>query len=520
MLKTNKILELEILKMVKPVSGQRAIIIFTLLFANIICNLYSQKFTDKVASPDTMSSKRWREPTDSIVADLESYIPVYIQEHNIPGVAIALIQGGKVVRTRGYGVTNSITEKPVNAETLFEVASNSKLITAYIALRLVDQGKLALDEPLNQYLSEPWLPSSQYRDTITLRHVLSHSSGLGHLTFSRECLFPPGRGFYYSNKGYLYLQAVIEEVSGQPLEEVARELVFRPLEMSSSSFINHNGIVNRTANGHIHVIIPLMFFIIPYLLVLIFISMVGLPVHRIWKGQWKIRSGTVWITLIVVFVLVILPLFFFLGPYGLSKFAWLIAFCGIGVSAAIASVFFIVRLVVQRIFKKRSKYKGVQITILTLLMVAILLGLVYQIEIIPVPKWPVVPAGAASTLRATAGDLAKFLIELSDSKFLTNEIAEQLKSPQVQLAEKMSWGLGPGLQQSHMGTILWQWGQNLDFQSFLIVYPEHGFGVVVMTNNDVRNPDVAINIAQHVLGDSMDLILQAAHLDFNYRPGM
>jgi CubicO group peptidase (beta-lactamase class C family) len=152
---------------------------------------------------------RLSEPLEVIVADLESYIPEYMREWNIPGVGIALIRDGKVVWTEGFGVANTLTRQPVTPETLFEVASNSKVVTAYIALRLVDQGVLSLDEPLNSYLPEPWLPPSEYRDAITLRHVLSHSSGLGHGTLSRESLFAPGRGYSYSAVGFQYLQAVI-----------------------------------------------------------------------------------------------------------------------------------------------------------------------------------------------------------------------------------------------------------------------------------------------------------------------
>ena len=103
---------------------------------------------------------RLSEPIETVVADLKSYIPEYMREEDIPGVAIALIREGKVVWTEGFGVVNTITTKPVTSETLFEVASNSKVITAYIALRLVDQGRLSLDEPLNTYLTEPWLPPS------------------------------------------------------------------------------------------------------------------------------------------------------------------------------------------------------------------------------------------------------------------------------------------------------------------------------------------------------------------------
>jgi CubicO group peptidase (beta-lactamase class C family) len=158
---------------------------------------------------------RLLEPFETIIADLESYIPGYMREEGIPGVAIALIRDGEIVWTEGFGAVNTITAKPVTAETLFEVASNSKVVSAYIALRLVDQGKLSLDKHLNDYLAEPWLPPSDYRDAITLRHVVSHSSGLGQI--GRKSLFAPGRDYYYSAGGLHYLQAVIEQVPERQL---------------------------------------------------------------------------------------------------------------------------------------------------------------------------------------------------------------------------------------------------------------------------------------------------------------
>jgi CubicO group peptidase (beta-lactamase class C family) len=76
---------------------------------------------------------RLSEPTEAIVADLESYIPGYMREQGIPGVGIALIRDGEVVWTEGFGVANAITRQPVTPETAFEVASNSKVVTAYTA---------------------------------------------------------------------------------------------------------------------------------------------------------------------------------------------------------------------------------------------------------------------------------------------------------------------------------------------------------------------------------------------------
>ena len=230
---------------------------------------------------------RVSEPVDVVVADLESFIPEYMSEYDIPGVGIALIRDGEVAWTEGFGVANTLTRRPVTAETLFEVASNSKVVTAYIALRLVDQGLLSLDEPLNAYLSEPWLPPSEYRDAITLRHVLSHSSGLDHGTLSRDSLFAPGSGYSYSAVGFQYLQVVIEEVTGQSLEDVAQEMVFTPLGMSSGSFLNRPEFIPRTANGHMHALLLAILFAVLYLVSLGIVGLIALVILRIRTGRWR-----------------------------------------------------------------------------------------------------------------------------------------------------------------------------------------------------------------------------------------
>ncbi|MFN2263560.1 MAG: serine hydrolase domain-containing protein, partial [Anaerolineales bacterium] len=104
---------------------------------------------------------RTSEPVDELVGDLEDFIPAQMEEEGIPGVAVALIRDGEVAWAEGFGVANLFTGEPVTADTVFEVASISKVVTAYTALRLVDQGLLSLDEPVGKYLSEPWLPPSE-----------------------------------------------------------------------------------------------------------------------------------------------------------------------------------------------------------------------------------------------------------------------------------------------------------------------------------------------------------------------
>jgi CubicO group peptidase (beta-lactamase class C family) len=478
--------------------------------------VFSQVGERPVISSSQVPFLRYALPVDSIIAGMENHIPEYMRRENIPGVAVALIRDSAIVWTGGFGVVNTITAKPVTPGTLFEVASNSKLVTAYIALRLVDQGRLSLDGPLNSYLSDPWLPPSEYRDVITLRHVLSHSSGLGHLTFSRNNFFAPGKGYSYSNKGFLFLQAVIEQLTGQTLEDVARQMVFQPLGMSSSSFINHAAMTSRTANGHVHAIMPVLLFAVPYLIALVIVAFIGILILRIWKGYWRPDRRMVLAAVTITCGLVLLTMFILLGKWGLLKFAWLISFCGITMVIAFASAFVVMRKIIQSLFKNRIKYQNAQIILWSVVTLIGIILLASKMTNMPVPKWPAVPAGAASSLRATAGDMATFLIELSDPKHLCIDLTTQLRSPQVRLSDDISWGLGPGIQHSQFGDALWQWGQNIDFQSVLIVYPDYGFGVVVLTNNDLHNPDVAIEIAHIILGGPIDQIRRASHLEFNY----
>jgi CubicO group peptidase (beta-lactamase class C family) len=462
---------------------------------------------------------RLSEPVEAVVADLEGYIPEYMRQENISGVAIALIRGEEVVWTEGFGVSNAFTRRPVTPDTLFEVASNSKVVTAYIALRLVDQGVLSLDEPLNAYLPEPWLPASEYRDAITLRHVLSHSSGLGHGTTSRENLFAPGRGYSYSAVGFQYLQAVIEHVTGEPLEQVAQELVYTPLGMSSSSFVNRPEFIPRTANGHLRAILPALLFAVPYLVSLVIVGLLGLVILRIRTGHWRPARWMAIGALLVAFGLALLLAFVLLRMIAMPEFAWLIALYGLVLAVAFGLAFLVGRAVIVRLAPRRPRLQ-VGLTIVWSVLVLAGLGLITgNLANLPVPKWPAVKADAAGSMRATAPDMATFLIELSNPRHLSAGSAAQLRASQIDLSRDLAWGLGPGIQHSEQGDALWQWGQALDFQSIMIIYPDHNFGVVVCTNSDFLNPDVALEIAHRALGGKIEPIRRALHLEFNYREG-
>jgi CubicO group peptidase (beta-lactamase class C family) len=408
---------------------------------------YDQAVGPAAAPAEQEPALRLSEPVEAIIADLRSYIPEYMRQEDIPGVAIALIHNGEIVWTEGFGVKNRITAEPVTQETIFEVASNSKVVTAHVALRLVDQGKLSLDEPLNAYLPEPWLPPSGYRDTIRLRHVLSHSSGLGHSPTSRDNLFAPGRGYSYSAVGFQYLQAVIEQVTGHSLEAVAQEMVFAPLKMSSSSFVNPAELTSRTANGHLRATVPALIWAVLYLISLLLVGFLGLLTLRIRTGRWRPKRRMVIGTLAVAVGLSLLPAFILIGQSGAPlEFAWLIALFGLILVVTFALASFAGRIIILRLSPERSRIRVALAVIWGVLIVIGLSLLTGRITNLPVPKWPAVQASAAGSMRATAGDMASFLIELSKPQYLGAEMATQLQTPQVRLSSDLSWGLGPGIQ--------------------------------------------------------------------------
>jgi len=199
------------------------------------------------------------------VAALEKQIPALMERAGIPGMSIALIRDGEVVWSRGFGVKNSKTGEPVKDDTVFEAASLTKPFFAYMAMKLVEDGKLDLDKPLVTYASEDYIVQNYVRHPlnkegfrydrfkkITARMVLSHSSGLPHGE-SRMPLpihFEPGERYKYSADGYEYLQRIVEHLTGEPLHETMRKMVIEPLEMKDSSMVWRDAYETQAAVGH------------------------------------------------------------------------------------------------------------------------------------------------------------------------------------------------------------------------------------------------------------------------------
>lgn len=173
------------------------------------------------------------------IAKLEREIPRLLQVSGIPGLSMAVVQNGRVVWARAFGTINDSAKTPLNPGTIFEAASLSKPVFAYMVLRLADRGEFDLDRPLYELLEYPRLAHDDERyKRITARIVLSHGTGLPNWGGEKLTLrFDPGTDYGYSGEGFVFLQKTVERVTGRSLDELARREVFEPLGMTRSSYV-------------------------------------------------------------------------------------------------------------------------------------------------------------------------------------------------------------------------------------------------------------------------------------------
>jgi CubicO group peptidase (beta-lactamase class C family) len=175
-----------------------------------------------------------------------------MREGDVPGLSLAIVENDRIVYGRGFGVKNAITRVPVDDDTIFEAASLSKPVFAYAVLRLADAGKLDLDTPLVKYLAG-YVDNDNRLDLITARMVLDHTTGFPNwrpIGQPLKIYFDPGSRFSYSGEGFVFLQKVVEHITGKSLAIVMKDLVLDPLGMTSSSYVWQDGYDSRIAVGH------------------------------------------------------------------------------------------------------------------------------------------------------------------------------------------------------------------------------------------------------------------------------
>src|SRR6266567_5472359 len=190
-----------------------------------------------------------------------------MREHPVPGVAVGLIADGEET-VHGFGVTNVDHPLPVDGDTLFQIGSITKTVTATALMRLVEGGTVSLDVPVRTYLPELRLRDEGVAAAVTLRHLLTHmggwfgdhfaDTGVGDDALARyvaqladlQQLTPLGSVWSYSNSGFALAGRVLEVVTGKTAEDALTELVLAPLGMTRSFFFARDAITYRVAAGH------------------------------------------------------------------------------------------------------------------------------------------------------------------------------------------------------------------------------------------------------------------------------
>jgi CubicO group peptidase (beta-lactamase class C family) len=198
-------------------------------------------------------------PHEMTAADLEAFldgfVPMQLERENIAGAVVLVVKDGKVLFARGYGYSNVEKKTPVSVDaTLFRPGSISKLFTWTAVMQLVEQGKLDLDRDVNTYLDFK-IPAT-FSKPITLRNLMTHTPGFEeqikdlinsegmpmaslrqHLVSHVPArIFPPGVTPAYSNYGAALAGYIVERVSGKPFNDYVAENIFKPLQMSRSTF--------------------------------------------------------------------------------------------------------------------------------------------------------------------------------------------------------------------------------------------------------------------------------------------
>jgi D-alanyl-D-alanine carboxypeptidase len=198
--------------------------------------------------------------------EVDDCIQAAIARNHLPGVAVAIDQGGRTVKLAGYGFANVELRVPVTAQTVFQIQSVTKQFTATAVMMLAEQGKLSVDATVATYLDG--VPPSW--NAITVRHLLTHTSGIKDFinepttslrlettdeevfraTAARPLNFQPGEKYAYSNSNYHLLAMIIRKLTGQAYGDFLQERIFRPLGMAQTRVVSWSDIIPNRAAGY------------------------------------------------------------------------------------------------------------------------------------------------------------------------------------------------------------------------------------------------------------------------------
>ena len=194
---------------------------------------------------------------DQKLKGIDVTINKILKDWNVPGAGVGIVVKDKLVFAKGYGFRNIEKKQPVTPNTLFQIASNTKLFTATSIGFLVEEGKLDWDKPIKQYVPQIQFYNDELNANVTIRDMLSHRTGISRhdniwykSDFTRQELFdrvkylepslPLRQGYLYNNLMYAAAGSIVEHLSHQTWEAYVSDKIFKPLGMSHSMFITED----------------------------------------------------------------------------------------------------------------------------------------------------------------------------------------------------------------------------------------------------------------------------------------
>jgi len=199
-----------------------------------------------------------------VTSKIDNYIKAEMQSQRIPGLSLAVIKNGQIILAKGYGFANVEHQVSVKPETVFQSGSIGKQFVATAVMMLVEEGKLSLDDKISKYFTDT---PENWKD-ITLRHLLSHTSGMGDypndydlrrdytedelvkIIKAQPLGFKPGEKWSYSNLGFITLGILIHKITGKFYGDFLAERIFKPLGMNTARIISEEDIVQNRAAGY------------------------------------------------------------------------------------------------------------------------------------------------------------------------------------------------------------------------------------------------------------------------------
>ena len=202
-----------------------------------------------LTSPNVCVAKQFDEKANNI--EQHKMVARFQEMAAIPGISFASNNKQNIVTSVALGYANTDTKKIVDGRTIFQAASLSKPVLAYIVLQMVQRDEISLDTPLFEIVENERITNKDWAKLITPRLVLSHQTGLPNWGGDQLTLnFKPGTSYNYSGEGYVYLQQTLEKITGLSYQALAEREVFKPLNMNDSYFTWSEDMALEIATGH------------------------------------------------------------------------------------------------------------------------------------------------------------------------------------------------------------------------------------------------------------------------------